>query len=94
MRPGTVDAVGPEVDPDRAKDVLPVYRGGGYRDLESTKGGPLKGYELNAQVQFKMLPGFLAGGLIGSGLLLFSATANARPTMPPYEAPTAARPPG
>ncbi len=28
--------------------------------LQNTKGGPLKGYELNAQVQFKMLPGFLA----------------------------------
>jgi TonB-dependent receptor len=28
--------------------------------LQNTEGGPLKGYELNAQVQFKMLPGFLA----------------------------------
>ena len=28
--------------------------------LQNTKGGPLKGYELNAQVQFRMLPGFLA----------------------------------
>ena len=26
--------------------------------LENTKGGPLKGYELNAQVQFEFLPGF------------------------------------
>jgi release factor glutamine methyltransferase len=31
-----------EVDPDRAKDVLPVFRHGKYRDVESTKGGPLK----------------------------------------------------
>jgi TonB-dependent receptor len=28
--------------------------------LQNTEGGPLKGYELNAQVQFRMLPGFLA----------------------------------
>jgi iron complex outermembrane recepter protein len=28
--------------------------------LQNTEGGPLKGYELNAQVQFSMLPGFLS----------------------------------
>ena len=28
--------------------------------LQNTDGGPLKGFELNAQVQLKMLPGFLA----------------------------------
>ncbi|HTU67637.1 MAG TPA: TonB-dependent receptor [Steroidobacteraceae bacterium] len=28
--------------------------------LQNTEGGPLKGYELNAQVQFRMLPGFLS----------------------------------
>ena len=31
-----------EVDPDRARDVMPVYRRGGFRDVESTKGGSLK----------------------------------------------------
>ena len=31
-----------EVDPDRAKDVMPVYRRAGYRDVASTKGGPLR----------------------------------------------------
>jgi release factor glutamine methyltransferase len=31
-----------EVDPDRARDVMPIYRSGGFRDVESTKGGPLK----------------------------------------------------
>ena len=31
-----------EVDPDRAKDVMPVYRRGGFRDVASTKGGPLR----------------------------------------------------
>ena len=31
-----------EVDPDRAKDVMPIYRRGGFRDVESTKGGDLK----------------------------------------------------
>jgi iron complex outermembrane recepter protein len=28
--------------------------------LQNTEGGPLKGYEVNAQVQFRMLPGFLS----------------------------------
>jgi iron complex outermembrane receptor protein len=28
--------------------------------LQNTEGGPLKGFELNAQVQFSMLPGFLS----------------------------------
>jgi release factor glutamine methyltransferase len=31
-----------EVDPDRARDVMPVYRKGGFRDVKSTKGGELK----------------------------------------------------
>jgi release factor glutamine methyltransferase len=31
-----------EVDPDRARDVMPVYRRGGFRDVRSTKGGPLR----------------------------------------------------
>jgi len=31
-----------EVDPDRARDVMPIYRRGGYREVESTKGGSLK----------------------------------------------------
>ncbi len=31
-----------EVDPDRAKEVMPVYRHGGFRDVASTKGGPLR----------------------------------------------------
>jgi release factor glutamine methyltransferase len=31
-----------EVDPDRAKDVMPIYRRGGFRDVKSTKGGALK----------------------------------------------------
>ena len=31
-----------EVDPDRARDVTPVYRRGGFRDVKSTKGGELK----------------------------------------------------
>jgi release factor glutamine methyltransferase len=31
-----------EVDPDRAKDVMPVYRRGGFRDVKSTKGGELR----------------------------------------------------
>lgn len=31
-----------EVDPDRARDVTPVYRRAGFRDVSSTKGGPLK----------------------------------------------------
>jgi len=31
-----------ETDPDRAKDVKKVYRAGGFRDVESTKGGWLK----------------------------------------------------
>ncbi|MDP9329460.1 MAG: peptide chain release factor N(5)-glutamine methyltransferase [Actinomycetota bacterium] len=31
-----------EVDPDRARDVMPVYRRGGFRDVKSTKGGELK----------------------------------------------------
>ncbi len=31
-----------EVDPDRARDVVPIYRRGGFRDVESTKGGSLK----------------------------------------------------
>ena len=31
-----------EVDPDRARDVMPIYRAGGFRDVESTKGGSLK----------------------------------------------------
>jgi release factor glutamine methyltransferase len=31
-----------EVDPDRARDVMPVYRRGGFREVESTKGGPLR----------------------------------------------------
>ncbi|MEP6973518.1 MAG: HemK/PrmC family methyltransferase [Actinomycetota bacterium] len=31
-----------EVDPDRAKDVMPIYRRGGFRDVKSTKGGDLK----------------------------------------------------
>ncbi len=31
-----------EVDPDRARDVMPIYRRGGFRDVESTKGGTLK----------------------------------------------------
>ena len=31
-----------EVDPDRARDVMPIYRRGGFRDVESTKGGSLK----------------------------------------------------
>jgi release factor glutamine methyltransferase len=31
-----------EVDPDRARDVMPVYRRGGFHDVESTKGGLLK----------------------------------------------------
>ncbi len=31
-----------EVDPDRARDVMPIYRRGGFRDVKSTKGGALK----------------------------------------------------
>jgi release factor glutamine methyltransferase len=31
-----------EVDPDRARDVMPVYRRGGFEDVKSTKGGPLR----------------------------------------------------
>ena len=31
-----------EVDPDRARDVMPIFRKGGFRDVESRKGGPLK----------------------------------------------------
>jgi release factor glutamine methyltransferase len=31
-----------EVDPDRARDVMPIYRSGGFQDVESTKGGPLR----------------------------------------------------
>jgi hypothetical protein len=31
-----------EVDPDRSRDVMPVYRAGGFRDVKSTKGGELK----------------------------------------------------
>ena len=31
-----------EVDPDRARDVMPIYRRGGFTDVESTKGGSLK----------------------------------------------------
>jgi release factor glutamine methyltransferase len=31
-----------EVDPDRARDVMPVFRRGGFRDVRSTKGGPLR----------------------------------------------------
>jgi release factor glutamine methyltransferase len=31
-----------EVDPDRARDVMPVVRGGGFTDVRSTKGGDLK----------------------------------------------------
>lgn len=31
-----------EVDPDRARDVMPIYRRGGFRDVERTKGGSLK----------------------------------------------------
>ncbi len=31
-----------EVDPDRARDVMPIYRQGGFTDVERTKGGSLK----------------------------------------------------
>lgn len=31
-----------EVDPDHARIVMPVYRHGGFHDVKSTKGGPLK----------------------------------------------------
>jgi release factor glutamine methyltransferase len=31
-----------EVDPDRARDVMPIFRKAGFRDVENTKGGPLK----------------------------------------------------
>jgi release factor glutamine methyltransferase len=31
-----------EVDPDRARDVMPIYRRGGFHDVETTKGGTLK----------------------------------------------------
>ena len=31
-----------EVDPDRAKDVMPIYRRGNFRDVKSTKGGDLQ----------------------------------------------------
>jgi release factor glutamine methyltransferase len=31
-----------EVDPDRSRDVMPVYRAGGFREVKSTKGGELK----------------------------------------------------
>jgi release factor glutamine methyltransferase len=31
-----------EVDPDRAREVIPVYRQGGFRDVKSTKGGELR----------------------------------------------------
>ena len=31
-----------EVDPDRAREVMPVYRRRGFRDVRSTKGGPLQ----------------------------------------------------
>jgi release factor glutamine methyltransferase len=31
-----------EVDPDRARDVTPIFRHGGFRDVETTKGGSLK----------------------------------------------------
>lgn len=31
-----------EVDPDRGREVMPVYRRGGFRDVRSTKGGPVR----------------------------------------------------
>ncbi|MGZ5301464.1 MAG: N5-glutamine methyltransferase family protein [Actinomycetota bacterium] len=31
-----------EVDPDRARDVMPIYRRDGFLDVQSTKGGALK----------------------------------------------------
>jgi len=31
-----------EVDPDRARDVMPVYKAGGFKGVTSTKGGELK----------------------------------------------------
>jgi methylase of polypeptide subunit release factors len=31
-----------ETDPDRARDVKQVFKAGGFRDVESTKGGELK----------------------------------------------------
>jgi release factor glutamine methyltransferase len=31
-----------EVDPDRAREVMPLYRRGGFRDVRSTKGGPVR----------------------------------------------------
>ena len=31
-----------ETDPDRAREVKDVMRGGGFRDVQSTKGGPLR----------------------------------------------------
>ncbi len=31
-----------EVDPDRAREVMPLYRRGGFREVKSTKGGPLR----------------------------------------------------
>jgi release factor glutamine methyltransferase len=31
-----------EVDPNRARDVMPVFRRGGFREVKSTKGGPLR----------------------------------------------------
>ena len=31
-----------EVDPDRGREVLPLYRRGGFREVKSTKGGPVK----------------------------------------------------
>jgi hypothetical protein len=31
-----------EVDPDRGREVMPLYRRGGFRDVKSTKGGPVR----------------------------------------------------
>jgi len=31
-----------EVDPDRGREVMPIYRRGGFRDVRSTKGGPVQ----------------------------------------------------
>jgi release factor glutamine methyltransferase len=31
-----------EVDPDRAREVMPIYRHGGFRNVKSTKGGELR----------------------------------------------------
>lgn len=47
--------------PSSPSDVFNVSR------LENTKGGPLKGFELNAQVQLDMLPGFWSNfGVLGN----------------------------